>query len=96
MLKYKPLTVINWVFFFGMLVAAPFGLSDIQQTQWQTFTPAVYAKIAFVIIAVTFLPYLFNTYALKSVSATVVSSCIYLQPLLAALIALSLGSDVLS
>jgi drug/metabolite transporter (DMT)-like permease len=96
MVKYKPLTVINWVFFFGMLVAAPFGYRDFQNIAWETLHTEVYIKIAFVIVAVTFLTYLLNTYALKTVSATVVSSYIYLQPLLAAAIAIALGSDVLT
>lgn len=96
MQRYKPMTVINWVFFFGTLVAVPFGWSDLQTATFETFPPAVWWKIAFVIVAVTFLTYLFNTFALKYVTATTVSSYIYLQPLLAAAIAVFWGSDVLT
>jgi drug/metabolite transporter (DMT)-like permease len=96
MLRYKPMTVINWVFFFGMLVAVPFGWTEIQTADFESFPAHVWWKIAFVIVAVTFLTYLFNTFALKYVSATVVSSYIYLQPLLAAAIAIAWGSDALT
>lgn len=94
--RYRPMTVINWVFFFGMLLAVPFGFCDVQNAAFATFPATVWWKIAFVIVAVTFLTYLFNTFALKTVSATTVSSYIYLQPLLAAIIAIAWGSDVLT
>jgi drug/metabolite transporter (DMT)-like permease len=96
MTRYKPLTVINWVFFFGTLFAIPFGIKDVNQAAFQTFPMAVWWKIAFVVVAVTFLTYLFNTFALKHVSSSVVSSYIYLQPVLAATIAIAMGSDALT
>jgi drug/metabolite transporter (DMT)-like permease len=40
--------------------------------------------------------YLFNAYALQYVTASVVSVYVYLQPLLASIIALSFGKDSLS
>ncbi|MCH8554297.1 MAG: DMT family transporter [Schleiferiaceae bacterium] len=96
MTRYKPLTVINWVFFFGTLLAIPFGIKDVTQADFQAFPIAVWWKITFVVVAVTFLTYLFNTFALKYVSASVVSSYIYLQPVLAATIAVAVGSDTLT
>jgi len=51
--------------------------------------------VAFVVIATTFLAYLFNIYALKTVSSTTVSFYIYLQPLIAAIAATILGTDEL-
>ena len=46
-------------------------------------------------IAVTFLTYLFNAFALKVVNPSVASIYIYLQPLFATIIALTIGKDEL-
>ena len=47
----------------------------------------------FVVVCLSFFAYLFNTVALKYVSPAVVSTYIYLQPVLASIFAISLGKD---
>ena len=80
MKKYNSLTVISWVFLFGFLCMLPFGIPDILQTNFASFTAKTYATIAFVVIGTTFLAYLFNIYALNYVSPSVNGSYVYLQP----------------
>jgi len=80
MKKYRPLTVITWVFLFGFFFMLPFGIPDILETDFSTFTANTYAVVAFVIIGTTFLAYLFNIYALKTVAPSVSGSYVYLQP----------------
>jgi len=80
MKKYSPLTVISWVFLFGFFFMLPFGIPDVLQTDFSAFTVNTYLVVAFVIIGTTFLAYLFNIYALKSVSPSVNGSYVYLQP----------------
>lgn len=93
MRKYHPLVVVKWAFTFGALFALPFAIPQMRSIQWHTFTQETWLAVAFVLFCVTFLAYLFNAVALKTVSATVVSTYIYLQPLLATLIAVLLGVD---
>ena len=93
MSKYKPITVITWVFGFGFLFVMPFGFSEISEIDWSSFTPDIWSKFGFVIVATTFLTYLFNIYGLQRLNPSVVSTYIYLQPLIAALYAISLGKD---
>ncbi len=50
----------------------------------------------FVVIGTTFFAYLLNNYALKALSPEVVSMYIYLQPVLATLIAIFLQEDQLN
>lgn len=88
MMKYHPLTVTKWVFFFGSFMVLPFGYSDFMQIQWTEFTPKLWACFLFVIIAVTFFAYIMNIYALRELSPSVVSSYIYFQPLFATAISL--------
>lgn len=96
MLKYKPITVIKWVFLFGYIIVFPLGLSEFRQIQWSVMPASILWETAYVIICTTFFTYLFNVYALSIISPTVASSYIYLQPVLAALFAVWLGKDHLT
>ena len=81
------------MFTFGILFVFPFGVQDLPQVQWHTFTPAIWLAIAYVLLCTTFLAYLFNAYALSVVNPSVVSIYIYLQPVLATLIAVLSAKD---
>jgi drug/metabolite transporter (DMT)-like permease len=87
MKKYKPITVVTWVFACGLLFILPIGYSDASAIPWETLTPLHWMSLAFIVVAVTFLTYLLNIYALSKVSPTVTSAYIYLQPLLAGVFA---------
>lgn len=87
MKKYKPITVVTWVFVCGLLFILPIGYSDASAIPWETLTPLHWMSLAFIVVAVTFLAYLLNIYALSKVSPTVTSAYIYLQPLLAGVFA---------
>ncbi len=86
MSKYAPLTVIRWVFTFGLLFVIPFGLPELDKINFE-MPDDIILKIGFVVVFTTFLAYLLNVYGIKRVSPTVVSSYIYLQPILTTLIA---------
>ena len=94
--KYHPLTVTLWSFFFGFFLVLPFSAVEFSQIQWNTFTPVVWWSIAFVTFGCTFLTYVLNAYALKNASSSLVGSYIYLQPVLAVIIALFMGKDQLT
>ncbi len=93
MSKYKPITVIKWVFTFGFIYVIPFGFFQANAIEWSTFNSEIWAKFLFVIIGTTFLAYLFNIYGLKRLSPSTVSTYIYLQPVIAAFFAISVGKD---
>jgi drug/metabolite transporter (DMT)-like permease len=50
----------------------------------------------FVVVGTTFCTYLFNAYALRTLSPSTVSSFIYLQPIVGIVYAISTKSDSLS
>ena len=81
MAKYKPLTVIAWVFVFGALFVLPIGWQQAAAIDWSAFEPAHWQGVAYVVIGTTFMAYLLNIFALRHVQPTVVSIYIYLQPL---------------
>lgn len=94
--KYSPLTVIKWVFTFGIIFIFPFAYKDLGAVAWNTFDTKIWSAIFYVLIGATIFAYFLNAYALKLVNPSMVSIYIYLQPLLASLIALSLGKDQLT
>lgn len=96
MANYKAITVIKWVFLYGFLIVLPFGGSQLMEVQWAAFPVDIIWKVAFVVIGTTYLAYLLNVYALKTVTSTTVSFYIYLQPLFAAITAIALGKDSLT
>jgi len=93
--RYHPITVVKWVFTFSIFMVLPFGWNDVKAIEWSTFSSTIWWAFAYVLIAVTFLAYLFNAFALKIVNPSVASIYIYLQPLFASLIALMMGKDEL-
>ncbi|MCD6067366.1 MAG: hypothetical protein K0S33_2192 [Bacteroidetes bacterium] len=96
MQKYQTVTVMKWIFLFGLIYVSPLGIADVLKTDWTGFDQHAWFALGFVVVATTFLAYLLNTYALKALSPSVVSMYIYLQPFLATLFAVSLGKDHLS
>ncbi len=96
MQKYQTVTVMKWIFLFGLIYITPFGIYDMPHVKWAELSRNVYLAIGFVVVATTFLAYLLNTYALKALSPSVVSMYIYTQPFLATIFAVILGKDTLT
>jgi drug/metabolite transporter (DMT)-like permease len=96
MKKYHPLTVIKWVFFFGLFPVTAFGVKQFSHIVWGNFTGQTWAAVLFVVVGTTFFAYLLNVLALREVHSSVVGAYIYLQPVLATIISVSLGKDHIS
>ena len=96
MADYHPFTILSRVFMLGFLMVLPFGWGDLQAIEWSNFSTGIWAAIAYVLIFTTFFAYLLNAFALKRLTATVASVYIYLQPIIAATIAISFAKDVLT
>ena len=63
---------------------------------WSSFTPYIWFSSLFVVVCATFATYLLNPIALRSLSATTVSTFVYIQPIIAGVFAIMMGSDTLS
>jgi len=93
MKKYHPLTVVKWVFFFGLWPVIIFGANQFSHIQWHTFTSAAWFALGFIIMGTTFFAYLLNMLALREVHSSVVGAYIYMQPIIATIISVALGKD---
>lgn len=96
MQKYHTITIVKWVFLFGLIYVLPFGFNQCMEVEWQKFDGTVWFNFIYILILTTFVAYILNTYALKSLSASVVSAYIYLQPFLAALFGVLWGMEILT
>ncbi|GAB1448888.1 MAG: DMT family transporter [Bacteroidetes bacterium] len=96
MVKYHPLTVTLYSFFFGFFMVLPFAWQEFSEVQFSLLPLNIWAVLAFVTVGSTFLTYVLNAYALKHADSGLVGSYIYLQPVMAALIAMLSGKDQLS
>jgi drug/metabolite transporter (DMT)-like permease len=95
MAKYRPITVIKWIFLFGFIFTFPFGIEQLSAVNWSIIPPRAWMSIAYVIVAATFAVYLLNVWSLKFVNSSVVGIYIYLQPMISTLIAVSFRGDKL-
>jgi drug/metabolite transporter (DMT)-like permease len=89
MKKYSPLTVITYVFTFGVgfILLYPPTLTEFIQTNFTVIPLGAWFKIIYVVVGVTFFTYLLTMYGLKYLTASVSSAYIYLQPVLVVLFA---------
>lgn len=93
--KYNTYTVMKWVYLFGFIFIIPYTYSALQDISWELLWFKPLLSLLYVIIGTTFLAYFLTIYGLKTLSPTVVSFYIYLQPLMAGFLAIFLQIDIL-
>ena len=93
--KYNIITLMKWMFLLGIFMTSPITYSEFSEVSWNTLPFEAIWRMAFVIIGTTFLTYLFNVYALKTLPATTIGAFTYLQPLITILYAVITGNDIL-
>jgi drug/metabolite transporter (DMT)-like permease len=94
MQRYKAITVVSRIFAVGAIIVVPFGWSQLLTPDYAAFPVSIWLSILFMVLAVTILAYLLNTWALRYANPSLVGAYIYLQPVLAILIAIGFGKDV--
>ena len=91
------LTASTYIMLFAMVGTLPIAAPSLRGDTLAAVTPRAWVLVAFIVLFPTILAYLLNLWALRRVSPQTVASFIYLQPLLAALVApLVLPAEVLS
>jgi drug/metabolite transporter (DMT)-like permease len=85
--KYGTLTSISWIFFFAAILTLPIGFYSLDATTLSTTTPTIWVAILYIIIFPTVGAYFLNAWALARVAPSIVAVYIYLQPLIAFVLA---------
>jgi drug/metabolite transporter (DMT)-like permease len=85
--RYTPLQVIRWVFTFGFVMMLPVGWLQFGEIQWQQFNFTYSGVLLFIVLAGTFLAYVFNAYGIRVLGPGITSAYIYVQLVFAVAIA---------
>ncbi len=96
MARYRPLTVMKWVFTFGLVFVIPVTTGPFLRTHFAVIPADIWMSVVYVVLFTTIFAYLLNNYSLKRISPSANSSYIYMQPFIASLVAVAAGRDRLT
>lgn len=96
--KYTAVTQMKWVFLVSTLAVLPFSWTDLQasrlySSQWAW---SGVAEMAFIVVFATVAGFFAIPFALRYLKTTTVSVYTNLQPIVASLVAIAIGQDLLS
>lgn len=87
--RYDPLTVITWVFVFGVAGMVPWGLAPLLG-EMGGMSAGTWWMMAYIVVVPSVGAYYLNMWALSRADASLVATFVYLQPLLTAALAIPL------
>lgn len=94
--KYNVVHFMKWMFLFALLMSLPFSARGLFSTNYAAIPSNVRWEIAYLIFFATFVAYFLIPFGQKRLRPTLVSMYTYLQPIIAAIISIWLGMDVLT
>lgn len=94
--RHDPLTVISWIFVFGVVQMAPLGLPQLLQVDWSVIPQATWIAFTYMLLGATVVTYGVNNWVLRYAPASKVASFVYLQPLVGVALAWSILAEPLT
>ena len=94
--RYSVVTFMKWVFLFAIVMSLPFSARGLFTTEFGAIPSKVLWEIGFLIFFATFVAYFLIPIGQKHIRPTLVSLYSYLQPIIAAAIAIATGMDSLT
>ncbi|MEP1097617.1 MAG: DMT family transporter, partial [Cyclobacteriaceae bacterium] len=94
MTKYKPMTVVTWIFTIAIVIVVPIGFSEAAVVDFRSLPPKVWYSMIYAIIGVTVIVYFLNVWTLARVNSSIVGAFIYLHPIFATLTAILFFNEV--
>ncbi len=94
MKKYKPMTVVTWIFTIAILFVVPVGLTQAISVEFSMLPSKVWWSMGYAIIIVTVIVYFLNAWTLVRVDSSVVGAFIYLQPIFATFTAIIFFKEI--
>lgn len=91
--KYSVVTFMKWMFLASLVISLPFSATDLVSTQYALIPGKVLLEMGFLILFATFVAYYLIPIGQKNIRPTLVSIYSYLQPIIAAVIAIAVGMD---
>ena len=94
--KYSVVTFMKWIFLFAFVVSVPFSAKELVTLQWSAIPAIQLAELAYLIICATFITYFLIPVGQKRIRPTLVSMYSYVQPIIAIVISISVGLEILT
>ena len=94
--KYSVVTFMKWMFLFSLLLSLPFSMKGLLETDFLAIPALVRWEIGYLIFFATFVAYFLIPFGQKQLRPTLVSMYTYLQPIIAAVISIWTGLDVVT
>ena len=93
--RYNALTVITWIFIIGSVPTLPVGAMSLAKVSIRDVPAVVWLSVVYIVLFATVVCYYLNSWALTRVPPSTVAVYIYLQPLIAFILApMLLGEKV--
>ena len=94
--KYSVVTFMKWIFLFAFVVSAPFSACEIVTLDLSVIPATQLAELVFLIFCATFITYFLIPVGQKRIRPTLVSMYSYVQPIIAIVISITIGMEVLT
>jgi len=94
--RYSVVTFMKWMFLFSLLLSLPFSAKGLVGTDFHAIPAKVCWEIGYLVFFATFVAYFLIPYGQKQLRPTIVSMYSYLQPIIAAIISIWVGMDVIT
>ena len=91
--KYSLITIMKWMFTYAFICELPFSYENLMTTNWGNLGTKEIGALSFIVIGATFLSYMLIVIGQKNLRPTVAGMYNYIQPLVACIVAISLGMD---
>lgn len=94
--KYSVVTFMKWIFLFSTLMSLPLSFKEVFSLSWTCIPGAQMWELGFLIVFATFISYFLIPFGQKRIRPTLVSMYSYIQPIIATVISIIIGMDILT
>ena len=94
--KYSVVTFMKWIFLFSSIMALPFSYEEMFSLSWTRIPSAQLWELGYLVVFATFISYFLIPYGQKRIRPTLVSMYSYIQPIIATVLSIILGMDILT
>ena len=94
--KYSVVTFMKWIFLFSALMSLPLSFREVVSLEWTRIPVEQMWELGYLIVFATFMSYFLIPFGQKRIRPTLVSMYSYIQPIIATVISIFIGMDILT
>lgn len=94
--KYTVVTFMKWIFLFSALMSLPLSYREVFSLSWTQIPTTQLWELGYLVVFATFISYFLIPLGQKAIRPTLVSMYSYIQPIIATVLSIILGMDILT